>query len=643
MNIKHFDTKDKSVLIGALVCLIGLLYLLYDDSLIVDSISDANIKPIGQVYPVDNDVRHKQNQDFQWRNVRRQRILGWGDGVFTGANSKARIELNDGSQITLQENSLVVFTPNQKDLTLDLKFGNVKSQIAENQTLKIKADGETLNLQGRNAIIEIGRKTGEKVAIKVVSGELNIEDKNKNKKRVLAGQSTAPKPTPTPRPKPLPTPTPAPTPTPTPVPAAEVAVDWIKPDEKSLYLINVDLDGKPTEKARITYTWTQPNFESLKETSFQIQVSQKADFEKLAVDKTVKGATVAYDFGTPGRYFARVRINTTAEENEKQNIMTPWSSTREILVRLREPAVLAAPVLTTPEIVVDGDEAQSAEIVWGPVEGATQYKVEFSNTKSFVQTTESQDVTDAKLEFKPTQAGQIFYRVKALTKENRAGLTSQIGNVQTTMSTPVLKPIESVTTLGKRPTDPPSQVELQMAWSKISIANGYEVQVSQNKQFQDPIAFNTRSVKGALKVNKPGVYYVKVRALNGVSEPISPYSNIEEFNYEYRIPLSKPVLKEPVNDVTLFFQNSDTTFWLGWAFVKQATKYQVEIATDIEFKRPVLSIRTDSNRYLVRQEIPQGKIYWRVRAENTERESHWSETRTLTIFAGRKADGTEPE
>lgn len=639
MMIHQFEPKERSVLIGVLVCLLGLVYLLYDDSLLMDSLSEQTMTPIGQVIPITNDVRHKQNQDFQWRNVRRKKVLGWGDGVFTGAKSQAVIELNDGSEVTLAENSLVIFTPNQKDMTLDLKFGSVKSRIANNKSLTVQVEGETLNLSGQNAIVEIGKKSGESMAIKVVSGELNIEDKNKTKQRVIAGGVAKPvqKPTPKPTPQPTPTPSPTPTPEPTPVLPDSVGIDWTNPPHKSEYPINLDLEGKPIDKARVQFNWIEPSTNGIMGKGFDIQISKDQSFQNLIEDQSITKNQANFEFMAEGKYYARVRVKLDPEDEKLKSIKTPWSLPLEVAVTTKEAPALEAPVLATPQVELDGDQQKSAELKWTRVKGASLYKIEFSKSAAFGPKTESQDLDDNKLNFQPNQGGQVFYRVRGLTKAGKRGLASMTGSIFTKISKPQLMPIESISKLGLEPKDPPAQVELKMVWSKVMIAQGYEVNIAQNPEFKDPVSFNTRSTKGALKINKPGTHYVRVRALNGVSEPISSYSNVEKFIYEYRIPLSRPILKEPMNNVTLFFQNNDTTFWFGWSLVKQATSYQVEVATDAEFQKTVVTAKSESNRYLNRQALSAGKLFWRVKAENSERESQWSEVRSITIFYGRKA------
>lgn len=642
---KQIDLKEKLILMVAVICLAGLLYLLYDDSLLVDTLSDNSGDAIGKVVPLANDVRYKRNQEFQWLTVRKSRNISWGDGVFTGKNSQARVELKNGSLVTLQENSLIVFTPNKKELTLDLKFGTVKSQIAENQNLKIEVDGETLNLAGKDAVVEIDKKAGDNVAVKVVTGEINIVDKTKNIKRVVAGERTSvttkPTPQPTPKPKPTatPTPTPTPIPTPTPVPLPDTAlIEWQQPEQKAVYTVKTDIDGNPIEKARIELQW-KANDPRLKIKGYNIEMAKESAFKNPIIKKTLTAPTVKYDFGKAGKYFARLQVVLDDSQESKETIETPWSEIRELEVKFLETPALEAPKIAKSNLSINGDEQKSTDIEWSPINGAEKYRVDFSRGEDFKEVAESEDVAENRLNFRPSQAGKIFYRVRALTKTGKLGQASQIGSIETKLSTPVLEKIPSASILGQNPNDPPAEVDLKMAWSKIPISKGYEVQVGTSEDFKDPVVLNTPSSKGNLKINNPGTYFVRVRALNNLAEPLSPFSNVEKFVYKYRIPIVRPILKEPMNNVTLFFQGNDMTFWMVWQPVKTATRYLVELSDSEEFKNPMLSARVETNRYLIRQTLPQGKLYWRVKAENEERESQWSATRSITVLSARKAEG----
>jgi hypothetical protein len=100
--------------------------------------------------------------------------------------------------------------------------------------------------------------------------------------------------------------------------------------------------------------------------------------------------------------------------------------------------------------------------------------------------------------------------------------------------------------------------------------------------------------------------------------------------------LAQPVLVEPFDDATLFFQQNVSPYlWFEWKSVRQATEYHLEISTDPDFNDKVLSLKTPAIRYLVKKPLPQTALYWRVQALNEEKQSFWSRTQRVQIFSGR--------
>lgn len=624
---------------GTGLILVTLLYFLYDDSLLISTLSSHQTVRIGRVIPEVNDTRYKANQEFQWVTLRGERIIGWGDGVFTGMKSKARVELDAGSAITMDENSLIIFSPNQQELTLDLRFGSLKGQLT-GQNLKIQVDGRTLDLSGQNAVIELAKRNGQELDLQIVSGEVNL-----GQKRMVAGEQVrlnkagamaVPKPTPTPKPQPTPTPPP----TPTPAPPVDASLQWITPDQKE-HLIPRDLEGRLGAPARVEFSWKNPNqaevAERLGDTTYEIQIAKDPEFTALVSEQTSPEPKAQFDFAAEGQYYARVRPKLTPELEKEKNITAGWSPLLRTQVKFAPNRGLPAPNLEETQTRLNGLTDKTAELSWSSVKGAKQYEIEWASDAEFKHRLESKKIDSTSFQFQPKQSGDAFYRVRALTPGGKAGTYSRVGQVSVDLPRPGLKPIESISTLGQTPTDPPAQAELKMAWSGSAVAEGYEVQVSSSKDFSAPITFNTRNTQGALKVNKPGDYYVRVRSLNALSEPLTEFSTPEKFTYTYKVPLATPTLKEPTHAVTLFFQNSVPTFWLGWAPVKLAQTYRLQVASDSTFKNIILETKTDAPRFLVKRELPQGTVYWRARAENTERESHWSQIRSIRIFTSRQA------
>lgn len=609
---KRYDVKE-TILIGfALICAIVLVYLLHDDS-IFDSFTTGDAQRIGEISTIENDVRHKANKGFQWRHLRGPRSLNWGDGVFTGKGSHAMVRLDDGSEIELQENSLIIFSQTKKDLMLDLRFGNFKGTLTLDSHLKVNNGGDFLDLTGKNAKIEIGRDGAGDLAIKVVMGELN------SKKGVLkAGQiaKIGKQGDLIPEVKPQP------------VEPIQRLPAMIKPNWKDFVreaLLPVDEDANLLGPAKLNLKWDNPTPEK----KYQVQLSRDPDFKTLAKEVLSAGDHSDLEVTEPGKYFARVRPEQGDDET--------WSTPEELTVKTANPAVLTAPDLKKKRFNVDGVQANDAKLEWQKVDKAAEYLVELSKSENFETPIRSLKVKEPTVTLADFTQGKTFVRVRALTKGGRLGAFGELAQVNTASQTSTIEPIPEIRILGKTPFAPPEPVELKMKWSESPIAKAYELQISSDPEFTKPIKFKTATPSGSLKIKDPGDYHVRVRPIDSESKPLATFSEPQKVSYVYRIPLAQPAIVEPANNITMFFQTGDAPFYFVWKKVPQADWYIFEVAGDPEFKNKMTSQKVNDSRYLYKPDVRVGQIYWRIKAENSERESNWSQVRSIKLFSGRRA------
>src|ERR1700692_3307682 len=120
---KKFSKTEKSILAGALLLLLVLSFLLYNDSFILPQNTTPNLEAIGNISTSDNDVRRKNADNFIWYPGNKKDQIYNRDTIFTGDGSSADISLQDGSQIHIQENSLVNLNLKNGQMQLDLRYG----------------------------------------------------------------------------------------------------------------------------------------------------------------------------------------------------------------------------------------------------------------------------------------------------------------------------------------------------------------------------------------------------------------------------------------------------------------------------------------------------------------------------------------
>src|SRR6185312_13789315 len=153
--------------------------------------------------------------------------------------------------------------------------------------------------------------------------------------------------------------------------------------------------------------------------------------------------------------------------------------------------------------------------------------------------------------------------------------------------------------------------------------------------------FVAREPASEITVQHPGEMFWRVKPLDREGQPLSSFSDNGNMNYILKVPLTDPILSEPANDITLYYQRREASYvWLEWNPVQEATSYLIEVALDKNFEQKVMSAQSPTPHYLVKENLPSGKLYWRVRAAGDfQRMSWWSDPREMNIYSGRAPAG----
>ena len=188
----------------------------------------------------------------------------------------------------------------------------------------------------------------------------------------------------------------------------------------------------------------------------------------------------------------------------------------------------------------------------------------------------------------------------------------------------------------------PPPANLDVRWTEIPFARSYVVQISADKDFADKREFAVAEPAAAVPVAKPGAYHVRVQALDEAGRPLTGFSPAENAAYDFLAPVAPPQLTEPGDRATIFLQTTVEPFiWLEWKKSERAGLYEVELSADPQFRTTLVSLRVAQNRFLIKTQIPTGKLYWRVRSlESETMVSDWAAARQLNILS-RKNEGFE--
>lgn len=141
-------TIEKRLLTFCCLVIVVFSYLLYDDSLFVESRKNQNEK-VAQLITKKQDVRVKSSDQFSWVNAREQDPLFAFDSLFTGENSTAVLQLNDGSQLQIDGQTLIVLSFENGQLVLDLKSGSLSGNLDFSSKLLVRTKDGLEKLNGK--------------------------------------------------------------------------------------------------------------------------------------------------------------------------------------------------------------------------------------------------------------------------------------------------------------------------------------------------------------------------------------------------------------------------------------------------------------------------------------------------------------
>jgi hypothetical protein len=404
----------------------------------------------------------------------------------------------------------------------------------------------------------------------------------------------------------------------------------VSPEPGEKKLVPLDLYGKKTASSEININWTYDK----SDVQFQVQVAKDKEFQSIELDEKLMATELKTPEMEEGFHFIRVR-----EWLDDKNF-GKWSKISKIDMHFVRPDALPTPKLLTKEFKLRIEDKKHPKIQWSKVAGALVYEMQFSESPEF-KTFETFQGEHHTFLYKAMQPGFHYFRVIAHGNMGLQSLPSETGLISITTDAPILEPVKIKKYIPKDERDVlPTPTTFGLKWSESNHSDAYLVQISKAPDFSEPMEFQSKSRESIVNIEKTGKYHWRVRSLASTGKPVSEFSKPGEFIYSMEKPLSPPRLIEPMDGMTLFFQKkNDTPFYLVWGKVENAILYTLELATDAQFKSVIMTSQVPSNKQLIRENLPRGELYWRVRAEAPQRLSHWSEARKMSIFAGRNARG----
>jgi hypothetical protein len=443
----------------------------------------------------------------------------------------------------------------------------------------------------------------------------------------------------------------------------------VLPKDQQVYLLDTE---KNESTKTIFFTWEDKSGS----VDYQLEVAQDKDFKQIVKSKIGKEKVERISDLAPGDYYWHVK------GRHPDRISPPFS--RAMAFSIREGAkVPTAPQLTSnelnysiPESVLKRFPASLAAagrgvkpekitpLSWAASPNANSYEVEVAVDPDFTNSVRHDNGSSLVFAPEEVRPGSLYLRVRAQSSDGRLSPVSKTAKLNVMLPAPKLKEIRPVVETFK--TDKEMQKglhEFNLQWNPQQFAAAYELQWGSDPQFTKSKKFKSKETTRALKVTKPESYAARVRSLDSDGQAISPYSDVEVASYKKdlyiappvavkpvvktppRLPASQaklaglvntippPLLREPARDTALVsLEDAPTFVTFKWQPFRGAAYYTIQISSDADFTKVVSEKQIKTNGYVFQKGLPEGKVFWRVRAHTKQGFSSWSDPSDINVI-----------
>lgn len=299
------------------------------------------------------------------------------------------------------------------------------------------------------------------------------------------------------------------------------------------------------------------------------------------------------------------------------------------------PKVVDAPRLLKKNQNILLDENAKPNIGWMPMDDIKEYQIEISPNSFFDQVSLYRTKNNS-LPVTRFESEQIYYRVKAKSNEDIESSYSEVGQMKFQFPEIVLNDADRrISYVAKNSKDLGAPQKFDISWTPVKAASEYVIEVDSSPEFAAPQKTNLRVPAGTLTIPKGGQYHYRVSAIGQSGRQISS-SNVGVISYDKVFDLLKPTISNTSKNLTYYFQRGLAKFiWLRWVDTTPTSKiehYRLEIAKDQNFQEKIKAYNVKKPQFLLNETLEKGQYYWRVRSENKDQFSDWSDLGYLKVY-----------
>lgn len=275
-------------------------------------------------------------------------------------------------------------------------------------------------------------------------------------------------------------------------------------------------------------------------------------------------------------------------------------------------------------------------ITWAPVKTAQNYDLEIATDQLFVNTILRKRQQETSFVWKAAKVGQFFWRIRSHRSGDRVSEYSGANILNVGLESPDLERKIVRSFEAKNPKDfiqsgPP----IAFKWDPSPMADKYKVVIIDEESEERVFDKIVDKPKAVVEFKKAGRYLATVASLSKEEKRISPYSQPSQIVFEKSYKFGTPQVLYPVNGTTVvtFGGGRPDSMILDWNRVEGAKNYRLQFSTDKKFKKVFVDKVLSKDQYFVKDIVPEGTVFWRVRAQYDTLYSNWTTPRYFQIQA----------
>ena len=695
-KVRKLEKVDTYIIYLCLLFLLGSVGVLSKNYIFQGSNSGDNTQ-IGFVSKMKNNVRRKFDSGMIWHDTREKEILFENDWVYTGENSVVTIAFDDGGELTLDPNSLVVLTRNRGKMKLELQHGSFIADLKEGSEVTVAKSGKTEVITTKNQKVAVSEKNIQVSPAPIAKKEkpevedefegltITVEDSSiqlkqpKNDSLILV-QSTV----------------------------ADVSFEWTATEGFN----NFHLEASPSEdfKKPISQNF-EDNFAKMiipykgdvywrvsakakdgivKSEVFHFSIKQNTaplaklpedgqtiskriekdqepslDFEwidkehiwtqyEVEISKSQsfpEGETIAHDsllgqinripLPEKGVYYWRVRGK---DENHEQK--SNWSKPRKFTFNLEFPQERAAPKLNKKNIsyYLDSNDIEF-------INKDKTIDLSHKKEKIHISWEMKTPAPSYKVQFSHNDQFKSILAEKETNKNSVSFSKSKVGKIYYRVAPQYSNGDKAAPSYGTVRTFLPNLKVLRskakgksfnLAWSDLPIVDEYEVVYYDHPSEQDKQTLYFKENEVKIK-NSNGFLSWKVRGVNKSRTPLTKFTSIQKITGKVLASVPKeepgkdyPLIVSPAKKKTfLSFDNNPTFVLMRWKYKEKHTSFDLEISTTPNMDFVILSRNVRKKKTVIRKAFKPGKYYFRVRSINGEEKGKWTPIQVFRVIQGK--------